>query len=1583
MSQRTKSEHDFFRDCFCPKISVCCSYDAEVICRKNNLTFVELVQPFTRFNGEMKISDPSNNSINLKNIKLDIKDLNFNGPQIHETKNILEMIVSNNLQSTKLIDQNFHNANYSINANISTPWYEIWRDSFIKIGSSCDHEFFNNFLACIFVVSTGHLDPLDQFQKLILQIQTESNQIGNKIHKWFFPNFGNVYKYFILLHDVQEGEISKAHQFYEILKNTYGSSNCHLLQINSKAIQSTDLKNGSNDNNNSNEFNPWLAYFKLNDFLVANNLEQENDMVKVDSSHERIDTSTEHTNNFFDKNEKIISNRVSTICNEKKHGQYLSLSDHDRIKTFLNDFLTRGLIPYVEKTIRVLNDQVQSKKSILKTFSLSRKLFGSSSTSTVKTLSSSPTISLSNSGLSISTFEQPLSSSNLSISNQFVHSNDDSNIRRLADLAFMFRMYEVAFNAYNACKKEYNNYLSTISNNLPNTDQILNIKMFIAGALEMCTVSNFMQNSLNDQFNSTILASANSVSSISLNKNANSQFIEDAILIYLNECKNNYFSTRCTIFSTEIFRAHNSYLKAAYQYINLANDDNDVRSALFLEQAAICFLGQGQPWFRKYSFFMSLSGHRFNKIGQKKHSLRAYGHALQVYANKSWFKILDQINYTMSRQNYYLKNYNTALNNIQDIIFKKVSLINQHKTPNTKRPLPKSHREQFILVDSSNEMNILKDFFNYHNIVYSERSKANHLNDRPDIQIPMIISESIRVNLNPRENFNQSQEDEFILNYRNIYLEKCRTKERDIWQKLEEKLFIANYGTQPPLTFKSRPSFHDKSTDNKQMPNVVVDEFVEVVFQVKNNLKIDLIMRECVLLWKFIDQNPIKEEGSKINQYLEISNELDDDLNDRNRISNYAEATSIPEIKLSSNSVKEVSLLIKPKKDHGHLHILGIKYKFKPNNVSVQENTDRQHSFSKYFSNQIIGKQIFEIRGKRLNNNQQNMRSIVYETDNRLNLKIIRKMPLLKVTAKNIPEIMFANQIYRVIILIKNLSSENSIKNIKIACNDSGLMFLSFNTKMNHTNTENSLLNNVDSKTHVTEQEKLFTNQSKDESIYSLENLVLKTNDTYELEMWIKTGKQIGEFSNYIIFSYESDCTDINQIPHASIPKNRTIRFMFSVRVVESISSAKLKLIDTTNNSNLLASIEITSNNNSIKSLNIIELISISHFWKIDLLEKAIRLSSINSKQIKIGADQKSIETSVSTISIMKKAISNDLDVLSFKLVNKNIFNIESVPKNLIFEIIKKIFLRKLSEINEKDRVLIVLLLIAKKNNIQKEVCLIEDLVLSSCKNSVEIGEAKSQTQNAKVLSKELNVYLVFKPKVTSIIKRNNMLIFDFKIDFKNLSKDSYYDLLITTDNSTLMSSVKQTQVWIGITKKTIKIMPNQSFHLKLKLAVKSDGIKFKSKMANLFCYEMFESSINHDLHFVDPKTRCHKNSIESIWNKAKLYLIKVQGISRVYLKSYLDQFTWIQNKSLTRVGTFSAIFDTISRVYPANKFELKENLDTKLDLDLEKDTGDLIEVEEGEDFEKTYIEDGNKSDFMLVDCNKTSFEEIENKDVP
>ena len=64
----------------------------------------------------------------------------------------------------------------------------------------------NPIIEGVMVVSTSHLDPMDAFAKLVQQQTLQQQQSPSKPPKWFMPN---IYKYFILLHDVIEGEESK------------------------------------------------------------------------------------------------------------------------------------------------------------------------------------------------------------------------------------------------------------------------------------------------------------------------------------------------------------------------------------------------------------------------------------------------------------------------------------------------------------------------------------------------------------------------------------------------------------------------------------------------------------------------------------------------------------------------------------------------------------------------------------------------------------------------------------------------------------------------------------------------------------------------------------------------------------------------------------------------------------------------------------------------------------------------------------------------------------------------------------------------------------------------------------------------------------------------------------------------------------------------------------------------------------------------------------------------------------------------------------------------------------------------------
>ncbi|CAF1014941.1 unnamed protein product [Brachionus calyciflorus] len=120
--------------------------------------------------------------------------------------------------------------------------------------------------------------------------------------------------------------------------------------------------------------------------------------------------------------------------------------------------------------------------------------------------------------------------------------------------------------------------------------------------------------------------------------------------------------------------------------------------------------------------------------------------------------------------------------------------------------------------------------------------------------------------------------------------------------------------------------------------------------------------------------------------------------------------------------------------------------------------------------------------------------------------------------------------------------------------------------------------------------------------------------------------------------------------------------------------------------------------------------------------------------------------------------------------------------------------------------------------------------------------------------------------------------------------------------------------------------------------------------------------TVNHDLYFVDPVTRCHTNSIESIWCSAKMHLKKMRGVKRCYLQSYLDEYTWRHNKNLTRYGAFEAVLSSISNIYQPGK-NLKEEKDKVDDL---LDDLDAMEINDQEfefgddDKERVPLEDGN-----------------------
>lgn len=175
---------------------------------------------------------------------------------------------------------------------------------------------------------------------------------------------------------------------------------------------------------------------------------------------------------------QIVNPNVWESVADTKRGIYLTATDIDNLKHLVQDFSIRALIPYIERQIVLLNDTVSNKKSVSRSLlSATKRLFAA----------------------------KPGSSS--ASENVVVYSSESSlelQTRKLGDLLFLFGNFSQAFQHYHQVKRDF---------------QVDSAWQYYAGALEMAGLSAYLSNTTNAS-----------------NQKAFS-YLEEAILVYLNQCK--------------------------------------------------------------------------------------------------------------------------------------------------------------------------------------------------------------------------------------------------------------------------------------------------------------------------------------------------------------------------------------------------------------------------------------------------------------------------------------------------------------------------------------------------------------------------------------------------------------------------------------------------------------------------------------------------------------------------------------------------------------------------------------------------------------------------------------------------------------------------------------------------------------------------------------------------------------------------------------------------------------------------------------------------------------------------------------
>lgn len=553
------------------------------------------------------IRDPSTTTAyHLSSLNLSIHPLSCLAQEKLVTTSIKDQTGSNNNSTNR--EQNLFSAVSKItvkdvtnldnnNSEIpSTPWFTEWKHQFLRTLSSCDHEYVDAFIGVIYVIL---IDEISSYKQIIVQLNETLSSLNLK---WFSSSF---LRYFILLNlnsSVSASDVASNEHYRELISQ-YGSVNCFWYDI----LDENDIVVAYDETSTTTVVDPSSSSINLpsnsihppqgNGNVSVRNLNFNTSSILTDpltspESPEAVDFAM--INTFKNVNsDKSFSNVDSlSIGNSPMPPQSQShqLSSSNFVVT--KPVVSQGILILTERCLRNLIESslIPWSEKIM------RLLYDAISAR--KGIRKSLKVFLGMAPGS-SVVRGPTS---------FIYKidSDEMQARKLADLAFALGLNELAYKFYHSARDEFKADGACV---------------YYAGAAEMTGITAFLTKKHNFK-----------------------HYFEQSLSTYLDTCRNRELAARCVILATECIRAISSNDAANY-FIRLTCEESDLMSALFLEQAAVCFMESVLPRKRKSAFHFVLAGHRYNKCGLRKHALSCYSR----FSSSSWSSACEHVNITIAR----------------------------------------------------------------------------------------------------------------------------------------------------------------------------------------------------------------------------------------------------------------------------------------------------------------------------------------------------------------------------------------------------------------------------------------------------------------------------------------------------------------------------------------------------------------------------------------------------------------------------------------------------------------------------------------------------------------------------------------------------------------------------------------------------------------------------------------------------------------------------------------------------------------------------------------------------------------------
>ncbi|RUP46788.1 ER-golgi trafficking TRAPP I complex 85 kDa subunit-domain-containing protein [Jimgerdemannia flammicorona] len=745
-----------------------------------------------------------------------------------------------------------------------------------------------------------------------------------------------------------------------------------------------------------------------------------------------------------------------------RYGQYLSDEDVEGLRTFVKEMVVHSVIPFMERNIQLWNEQVASARRGLtgRFFGVSRRFFGSGNKSP------SPQ-SLQN--VQAWGLNSPAGVTTISI---YPHNAPEAQMRKLADYAFMLRDYRFAHSIYDVVKRDYYN------------DKAYK---YLAGTQEMLGLCQLMS--------SSALTSKTDVD----------HSFELSVSNYLNRCKSPFYATRATIMYYEMLRHRKMYKEGPTALVRMTGEDSDLRSALFLEQAAHCFLRAPKSMVRKYAFHLVMAGHRFTKCGQREHAYRCYSVASRVFEDHHWSLVEDHIHFALGRQSYHLGELDAAVQYFLKLL--------------------RSSRQS-----AAQQAAYIREFLYIYKQYAAKQGKDPLIDSLAGLPIPAVNDATVRVVLSNAHATNDNEEAWLAL-------------EKELLEEDIEAGLYAGNRRRALQTLKQDDGRVLCAIGGLRMLFVLGhhgDEIEPVLvhIDVHNPMQVPITLNEVMLgCHHRISTEPEEQElpendreirmplGTRLEAVLR-------DIQDTLFLSFGAlDLEKVGEIILEPLQQKTITLRLIPRQE-GSIRIRGLHY-------TLNALVHTFHPFHKH--------------GKRLNDKAENRFNRVYAPDRSLDLHVTSPMPLLDVTFNSFPEVLFSGEVVQAVLEINN-KGERGLTDLRAKMSHPSFFVIGKEEALGKPIYE-GMANPSDS-CHADEYEldnELFNPSvvpvlpHHTEDLPTMKQHVLAPGTTMRLPVWVR-GDRIGKHVFRFLFTYQSE-EDNNAISYRTLRCSKTTQVLPSLKI--------------------------------------------------------------------------------------------------------------------------------------------------------------------------------------------------------------------------------------------------------------------------------------------------------------------------------------------------------------------------------------------------------------------------------------------------